>query len=204
MKTSEKESSGSVSKVLTAKVRSILRSNAASNCNLPSSRSCLQSRSRPQRELLFLAHFLRRTWRSCCRRGGRRLDKMKSRDDEIADPESQVASFKCHSPAAFNCRHISCNNLWRGGQFSVWLASYSLKPASSYRVILLSTGRTFIAFLYIASSSPHVFQPQTERSSTPFITLLFFRQCYPSQLWLQHVPVNMKNEIISYLNRALF
>lgn len=36
---------------------------------------------------------------------------MKSTDDEIADPKSQVASFKCHSPAVFACRHISCNNL---------------------------------------------------------------------------------------------
>lgn len=36
---------------------------------------------------------------------------MKSPDGEIADPKSQVASFKCHSPTVFACRHISCNNL---------------------------------------------------------------------------------------------
>lgn len=81
----------------------------------------------------------------------------------------------------------------RGEQFSVWLASCGLTPASSYRVVLLSSGRTFITFLYIASSLPRVFQPQTERSSTPFIALLSFRQCHPSLLWLQHLPVNMKN-----------
>lgn len=58
------------------------------------------------------------------------------------------------------------------GWLNVWLALYSLTPASSYRVILLSTGWTFMSFLYIASS-PCVFQPQTKRSSAPFITVIF-------------------------------
>lgn len=97
---------------------------------------------------------------------------------------------------ALNCRHISRNSFFG-------LASYNLKPASSYHVILLSTGRTFISFSYIGSSSLHAFQPQTERSSTVFIALLIFRQCCLPVLGLQDLPVNMKNGIISLLNVKL-
>lgn len=83
------------------------------------------------------------------------------------------------------------------------ITSYNLKPVSSYHVILLSTGRTFISFSYIGSSSLHAFQPQKERSSTVFIALLIFRQCCLSVLWLLDLPVNMKDGIISLLNVRL-
>ncbi len=71
-----------------------------------------------------------------------------------------------------------------GGQFSVCLASYSITLASFCRVILLSTGRTFISLWYIAFSSPHMFNPKQSAQVLHLSLVLFFRQCYPSQLWL--------------------
>lgn len=142
--------------------------------------------------LFAAALFLRQSWRSLCGLGGRRLDKMKSPDDEIADPDSQVASLKCHSPTVFNCRHISCNNLLESS--TVWcvcLASYSLTPASSHVVSPLSVRRTFITLSHIASSSSDLFSLQTEHSSTYFITLLSLLTILPLS---EHMPVNTEKQ----------
>lgn len=72
------------------------------------------------------ARFLRRIWRRCYTLRGKRLDKMKSPDDEIADPESPSGVIQM----SLCLRHISRNNLLGGEQFSAWLASYRLVVSS--------------------------------------------------------------------------